>query len=513
MAIWLWRSWARGVAGRPVPAPRTVSFDEPAAGDRMADPTGALITLAQELAERAGLKIVQASQRTVIAGGSVAVGVVQVNAYRTSPVISLVGGILRNVGVELGQRVSRGQQLAVVYSNDLAMAESNYLKALAELEEHHKHHLRTEQLIEIGAASREEFDQATNRFKSAEADVESMRQRLLFLGLPSKQIETLRSPNQIVSEVGLVSPISGIVINRAANTGEVIEANKELLRVADLASVWVVAQVYEKDLAQARVGMRANVTTSAWPGRAFRGRVSYVDPSLDPATRTVQVRVDVNNAGESLKLGMFVNVSFGAAGEMMPGATSVPAISVQTIGDRQAVFVATNNPNTFALRLVRLGPELDGSYVVIEGLNAGERVVTDGSFLLRAEWLKLHPGESILPPAPQPSAASVRPTMMAKKEITAKLESRVQTATIEVNERGFEPASVILKLNVPARVTFTRRTDNTCAREVVIRDFGINRPLPLGDPVVVEFTPNKIGEIIFTCAMSMQRGKFVVKER
>jgi len=180
------------------------------------------------------------------------------------------------------------------------------------------------------------------------------------------------------------------VISRSSTPGEVIPAEKEILRIADLSSVWVIGQVYEKDLGKVVVGSGAGITSDAYPGRVFRGRVSYVDPTLDPATRTAQARIELANPGHLLKIGMFIKVAFAALGSESTTPV-IPKGAVQNINNQQVVFVETTTPNTYAMRPVRLGPEVNGQYPVIEGLTVGERVVTDGSFLLRAEWLKMNP--------------------------------------------------------------------------------------------------------------------------
>src|SRR5260370_41514784 len=141
-------------------------------------------------------------------------GVVQANTYKETPVVSFVGGLVRSVGADLGQNVKRGQTVAVVFSNELAEAQSRYLTAVAELDEHHKHHARTEKLVEIGAASREEFEMATSKLKSAESDVANLRQRLLLLGLSSQRVSGLRSTSQVSSDVSLPAPASGTVTSR-----------------------------------------------------------------------------------------------------------------------------------------------------------------------------------------------------------------------------------------------------------------------------------------------------------
>jgi RND family efflux transporter MFP subunit len=391
LALLLWRFIPRGNAGRPVPVPRNIGQDQ--TPTQAGNPSGeSTLTIAPEQAQRAGIKIETVGERvSTDATGQQTTGVVQPNSYRETPVMSLVGGIVRSVGPELGQSVSKGQTIAVVSSNELAEAQSKYLSVVAELEEHHKHHARTVKLVEIGAASREELEQAANKLKAAESELANLRQRLLLLGLSSQRVSALHSTSQISSEVSLPSPASGTVTSRTVNAGEVIQANKELLRITDLSSVWVVAQVYEKDLGKVHIGSGASTTSDAYPGRVFRGQVSYVDPKVDPQTRTAQLRIELANPGQQLKIGMYVNVAFGALGGAASSVPLVAVAAVQNIGTQQVVFVATNDPNVFAMRPLRLGPDSNGFYPVLEGLRVGDRIVTDGSFLLRAEWLKSHP--------------------------------------------------------------------------------------------------------------------------
>ena len=245
-------------AGRPVPAPRSM----PAESTSPSNPAESTLTLTPEVMQRAGIKVEPVGEQVSAeaAGAPLTTGIVQANAYRATPVVSLVGGIVRRVNAELGQNVVRGQTMAVVFSDELAQAQSRYLAAQAELEEHHKHHARTMKLVEIGAASKEEFEQATSKLKAAESEVSSLRQRLLLLGLSQQRINSLRSAFQINSEASLPSPVSGTVIARSANPGEVIQADKEILRVADLSSVWVIGQVYEKDLGKDTAKVAARTT-------------------------------------------------------------------------------------------------------------------------------------------------------------------------------------------------------------------------------------------------------------
>jgi len=391
IALLLWLFIPRGSSGRPVPAPRSVGPDQTVS--QAANPPGeSTLTITPEQIQRAGIKIETVGEHpSTDTTGQQTTGVVQPNAYRETPVMSLVAGIVRSVGPELGQNVRKGQSVAVVFSNELAEAQSRYLAAVAELDEHHKHHARSEKLVEIGAASREELEMAASKLKAAESEVANLRQKLLLLGLSSQRVSGLRSTSQVSSEVSLPAPASGTVTSRTVNSGEVIEANKELLRITDLSTMWVVGQVYEKDLGKVHIGSGASITTDAYPGRVFRGLVSYVDPKVDPQTRTAQARIELANPGQQLKIGMYVNVAFAALGGARSTIPLVPVAAVQNMNNQQIVFQATGDPNVFVIRPVRLGPENNGYYPVLEGVSVGDRVVTNGSFMLRAEWLKSHP--------------------------------------------------------------------------------------------------------------------------
>ena len=394
LVLLVWRFSGSRNAGRPVPAPRTVATDQRRdSGGDATESSDDSITITSEAVASAGIKVeLVRNEQLGASGATTSTGVVKANTYHESPVISLVTGIVREVNVELGQYVKKGEPVALIFSDELAMAQTRYLVATAMLDEHNKHHRRTINLVEVGAASREELEQANTKLRSSELEVASLRQRLVLLGLSSERINGLRPSLPVSSSVALLAPISGIVVNRSINPGEIVQANTEILRVADLSSVWVIAQVYEKDLASIRVGSHAQVRSSAYPDRALRGKITYVDPSLEPATRTAQVRIEMANPGQRLKIGMYVDVTFATIGGSANTMPVVPAAAVQAINNRQMVFLATGSPGVFLLRPVWVGAESNGRVPVLEGLTAGERIVTEGSFLLRAEWLKLHPG-------------------------------------------------------------------------------------------------------------------------
>lgn len=509
------------IAGRPVPAPEGASVPAtsttPSSG-ATARPGDIVITLSPDKLQNGQIKTEVVSEQAglpaMAAAGIRTTGTVQSNAYKEVPVFPIAGGVVRQINVELGNRVSRGQPLATIFSSELAEAEAVYLKMAAEVEEHHQHHRRTTELVEIGAVSREDLEQAASMNKTAEANLGSARERLILLGMTEKQIESLRVTEKSPKPLLIVeSPASGTLLARSVNVGEVVVQGKEMFRVADLSTVWVIGQIYERDFQAVNVGTLAVVTTSAYPDKVLHGRVSYIDPRVDPQTRTAQVRIELANPRESLKLGMFVDVNFGGAIQAGAGgqpATAVPRSAVQIIGAKQVVFVATGRSGEFVQRNISIGPEINGMMPVYSGVSTGDQVVTEGSFLLRAESLKLNPAQS-MSAAAEPNNRAPLAEPPQREDRAKEIEAGFQVATVAVTAKGFQPDTVNLKRGIPARVTFVREIEETCATAVVIPEYNIKRDLPFKESVVVDFTPSKKGVFDFTCGMKMLSGKIVVR--
>jgi cobalt-zinc-cadmium efflux system membrane fusion protein len=347
------------------------------------------VTLAPDAVARAGIRTAKAetveSEATVRIPGSV-----MAHGYREVKVTPLVGGIVTKVHAGLGSAVKRGTPLATLFSAELADAQTKYLSMAAMLDADHKKLERTRKLVEIGAASRQELEEVTAIHDSHATEVEAARQRLLLLGLTSEQVAALRSPSQVVSEVVVPAPIDGVVTGRSANLGQVVGMGMELFVVTDLSEVWVVGDLYEQDFQIVRVGTEAAITTPAYPGLALRGRVSYIDPRVDPLTRTAKVRVEVPNRDGRLRLGMYVALVVTTRGGRR--TLAVPRSAVQPLADRHVVFVPVKEePGKFIQRVVRLGPPVGDAYTLLAGLEPGEEVVTEGSFFLRAEALRSAP--------------------------------------------------------------------------------------------------------------------------
>jgi RND family efflux transporter MFP subunit len=254
----------------------------------------------------------------------------------------------------------------------------------------HQKRERTEALVRIGAASRQEYEEVIAIHSAHEAELAAARQRLVLLGLSHERVNALRQSADVTSEVTITAPNAGTVITRSINPGQVVALGQEMFVVADLSTVWVIGDLYEKDFASVRVGSEATVNVPV-AGRQVRGRVSYIDPRVDPGSRTAKVRVEVPNADGSLRLGMFVEVRF--SGQTTGKAVAVPRTAVQSIGERAVVYVVAEGDETrFLERAVKLGPS-SGAYIeVLEGVKVGERVVTEGSFFLRAEAARTRSG-------------------------------------------------------------------------------------------------------------------------
>lgn len=469
------------------------------AGPREGSPApraDAVVTLSPDAANRAGIEVTPVSTGT--ATGSLRVpGVVEPNAYRQVTVTPLVGGRVVRVLVQLGDRVRKGQPIAQVYSPELAEARTKYVAARAMLEAHDRELQRTRKLVEIGAASRQELERIHAEHAAQTAEVDSARSRLQLLGADVDE----RSPSkpQENATTNVPAPIDGVVTERMANSGLNVDPTTKLFTIVDLSSVWIVGDVYERDLQRVREGARATVTTVAYPSQPVEGRVSFIDPQLNAATRTAKVRVEVSNPRGELRMGMYTDVAIESAGTT--AVLTIPRDAVQSVGDRQVVYVpSTTDGAKFIEREVRLERTAGDQVEVLAGLSAGESVVSKGSFYLRAEAERL----GLRGPQLSSSAATAAPAPMAGS-------AEVQAARIDVTEKGFEPDRVSLRAGAPARLTFVRTTDKTCGTEVVFPSINLKRALPLNQPVVVEFTPSKTGEVAFACGMNMLKGVVVVQ--
>ena len=483
-------------------APAPPASSQPANADATAATPlpDVVVPLTKDAVERAGISVAAVSSGDT--GSELRLpGLVEPNAYREVVVTPLVSGRITRVSAELGARLRRGQTLAQIYSPELAEAQTKYVSGQAMLEAHDRELQRTQKLVDIGAASRQELERIHAEHAAQRAAVQSARSQLELLGVPAATIDALGAGSRVNATTSVPTPIDGIVTERAANVGLNVDPATALFKVVDLSTVWIRADVYEKDFSRVRVGSQATVTTAAYPGLSLRGRVSYIDPQVNPETRTAKIRVEVPNPRAELRLGMYADVKVtGAAGT---SRTVIPRTAVQNVGDRTVVYLANpKDPGRFTERDVQLGPSSGEQVEVKAGVQPGDVIVAEGSFFIRAERERLglrsvHAGSAGATPKPSPTQGSAPVTG--------------PQARVIVSEQGFEPVKVTLRAGAPARLTFLRTTDNTCATEVVFPSLQIRRALPLNKPVDVEFTPRSTGEIAFTCGMNMLKGALVIQ--
>ena len=286
------------------------------------------------------------------------VGVVDFDETALTDVTTKFKGWVEKLYVDsTGQQVHRGDPLFDIYSPELYSAQVEYLLAL---------------------------NQPTNLVGAGSQALQSSAlAKLRFLDVPDEQIAQIRTDGQAKKTLRVNAPRDGVVTEKMVVEGQMVEAGMRLYRLVDLGTVWVQSQIYEQDLLFVRLGQEATVSLSYLPDRKFRGRVTYLYPTVDDKTRTAKVRMEFHNPGYFLKPGMFATVELAA--ELSASAVLVPDSAVLRSGEKSVVFVALEG-GRFEPRAVALGARSeDNLYEVLSGLSGGERVVTSGQFMLDSE--------------------------------------------------------------------------------------------------------------------------------
>jgi len=292
-----------------------------------------------------------------------AVGKIAMDEQLISHVHSRTDGWIDKVFVNFtGDVVKKGEPLLTIYSPDLLATQQEYLLAIK---------------------AREVLKGSTLRGVSTDTDamVAAARRRLELWDLTPAQIDGIASTGKAVTDVTLYSPVSGYVLTRNAFGNQKITPDTDLYTVADLSRVWVLADVYEYQTPLVRMGQEARISMPYSSGRTYSARVSYIQPQVDPATRTVQVRLELPNPGLALKPDMFVDVQLNVPQQRM---LTVPAEAVLDSGTAETVFVDRGN-GYFEPRAVETGQRAGDRVEIVKGLQAGERVVTSGNFLISSE--------------------------------------------------------------------------------------------------------------------------------
>lgn len=342
-----------------------------------------LVTLTPEQVVTAKIALASLEQRAV-ASEITATGEVVPPDEGVARVGSKLAGRVTTLNARVGDRVKRGQILGVIDSPELGRAKADYVAAAAAARVTRETADREKALWEKQISSERDYRQAEADATRTRAEKEAAEVRLHTLGMSDAQLARLTADQHQTSSVALASPIDGVVVERSVTLGQMIDPAATTFTIMDLRKVWVMVDVYERDLAQVAVGAKVEARVKAWPDRAFVGTIDSIGAIVEARSRTIKVRVVVDNADGALKPGMFAAVRLaGSAGEPREGLF-VPAAAVQRDGDHSIVFVPVGE-RQFQLREIETGVRTDDWIEVIRGLAAGERVVTSGSFQLKSE--------------------------------------------------------------------------------------------------------------------------------
>ena len=312
-------------------------------------------------------------KRTLRLTGSVAY-----NSFHTTPVITQVSGPVSRIVVVPGQRVTPAEPMLYVASPDFSQLRTNYLKAKAAYVLAQQASARAKDLYQHHAIAEQNLEQAESAEVQAGGDLAAAEAALKVLGITNPDA-LVKSPPSF--EVPVRAPIAGQVVEQNVAVGQLIQTGAtQCFMVSDTSNVWVLVNVYQKDLPNVRVGDAVTIQTESYPD-VFHGRISYVAASLDPATRTLQARIETSNPGEKLKKDMYVVASVDAGA--MQNAIALPDSAVLRDSENQPFVYVEASPAQFGRRTVTLGDSQNGQTQITSGLKPGDRVVGNGSLFLQ----------------------------------------------------------------------------------------------------------------------------------
>lgn len=303
---------------------------------------------------------------------------VETNAKHVAHVGSPVRGRILRLLVFEGQHVAAGTVLATLHSTDLSDTQFALVKAASQQNLAAAAEKRAEDLLNADVIGRAELERRRAELLQATTEAESYHTQLLGLGMTEAQIRRLEVTHKLSADYPIVAPKSGTVLKREVTIGQVVQPADPAFTIADLSTVWIVANVPEEDAGRLREGMQVEVRIPALPKQLIEGRLSFVSPIVDPATRTVEVHIDVPNPRGLLKPDELASMTFTGQKERM---LTVPTTAVVREENKDYVFVQVT-PEKYVLREVTLGQEEDDRRVVVSGVRADEQIVTDGAFHL-----------------------------------------------------------------------------------------------------------------------------------
>ena len=338
---------------------------------------GGMVRVSKAGLERSGIQTEPVRLERLVGGIDVPAEV-QLNPNRTAHITPMVAGRINEVYVSLGDSVKAKQALATMRSVALGETRSSVTNARAAVEVARANFVRQEELKREGIGSQRAYLEAQGELRAAESDLAAATERLHVYG----------GRKGAGSATTIRSPLAGIVIERHATAGEVVSEGSSLFMVSDLSRVWIVGRVYEQDVAAARVGAPAVVSLQAYPGKSWPGEVSYVSHTLDPHSRTLDIRVELDNPDGTLRPGLFGRISLSPEGDHAEQVSVIAQSAVQRVEGQTLVFVATDEPGVFRTAFVTLGARSHGKVEIRDGLAEGDQVVVSGAFTLKSELLR-----------------------------------------------------------------------------------------------------------------------------
>ncbi len=305
-------------------------------------------------------------------------GAVAYNAFQTTPVISQAGGPVSRIVVSPGDHVRTGQPMLYLTSPDYSSQSATYLKARQSFDLADKNYKRAADLYAHHAIAERDIQQAESDRNQAQTDMDASASALRIMGI--KDPDSLAG-HALSPEVPVFAPIDGEVVERLVSPGQLLQAGgTQCFTISDMSSVWVLVNVYQKDLADVSVGDEVTIQNDAYPN-AFRGKISYIASALDPTTRSVQARIVASNPGQKLKKDMYVTATVNAGS--IPNALAVPDSAVLRDTENLPFVYVQGDANQFARRSVQLGISQGGRTQITDGIKAGEKIVGDGSLFLQ----------------------------------------------------------------------------------------------------------------------------------
>jgi multidrug efflux pump subunit AcrA (membrane-fusion protein) len=388
----------------PAAETEPVAVSEPAEAEVAHDP--GLVRLDREAVRIAGITLADVEIRKLEEELQVA-GRITVNEDVTARVGSFAEGVVVSCCESVGTDVEKGHVLARLRSPEVHDAEASYRQARAELGRRQtelqfaeKFYKRASRLYELKAGSLQKVQEAEARFRSAEtlvkiarAGVERADNHLRYLGLTPEQLPEAADEHAAEGQgaheeahlIEVRSPVAGTIIERTVSAGAVVTPSDSLYVISDLRSLWVIAQVPEQHLSLLRSGLTVEVSVRAYPDKTFPARITTIGDALDPETRTVEVRCELNNPGRQLKTEMFATLTIHTGGSRE--AVVAPLEALQNVDGEEVLFVPEGRVS-FRVRRVRVGRHSDSVVEIVSGLQAGEKVVVAGAFRLKSELLK-----------------------------------------------------------------------------------------------------------------------------